>query len=115
MWPGRPHVGLDTGLAEQREHVFTAAEVRAAGGHQALYALRSALLSGWMPRFAEGGAVTRLSVPKLSSNAANDSPLQPMNVTVPGVGTYSVMARQDVAQRMRDEMASEVLKYGRAG
>ena len=89
--------------------------MRAAGGHQALYALRSALLSGWMPRFAEGGAVTRLSVPKLSSNAANDSPLQPMNVTVPGVGTYSVMARQDVAQRMRDEMASEVLKYGRAG
>lgn len=111
--PGGPTSDSIPALLSNGEHVFTAAEVRAAGGHQALYAMRSALLSGWMPRFAEGGAVTRLSVPQLSSNAANDGPLQPMNVTVPGVGTYSVMARQDVAQRMRDEMAIEALKYGR--
>lgn len=37
------------------EHVWTAEEVRAAGGHREMYALRAAVLSG--SRYAEGGAV----------------------------------------------------------
>lgn len=36
------------------EHVWTAAEVRAAGGHEALYALRASVMGR---RYAEGGAV----------------------------------------------------------
>jgi hypothetical protein len=40
------------------EHVLTAAEVRAAGGHQAIYALRKMILGGaLLPKFAAGGAV----------------------------------------------------------
>jgi hypothetical protein len=47
------------------EHVLTAKEVRAAGGHAAIYALRQAILGGGAPRqtgggetrFADGGAV----------------------------------------------------------
>lgn len=41
------------------EHVLTAEEVRKAGGHRAVYALRDAILAGWrMPGFASGGPVT---------------------------------------------------------
>lgn len=43
-------------LLSNNEHVWTAAEVRAAGGHGAVMGLRSAALSG-RARFAEGGAV----------------------------------------------------------
>lgn len=40
------------------EHVLTAREVRAAGGHEAIYELRKMLLAGAItPRFAKGGAV----------------------------------------------------------
>lgn len=38
------------------EHVLTDAEVRAAGGHAAVYRLRRALLSGRIPGFATGGS-----------------------------------------------------------
>lgn len=41
------------------EHVLTAEEVRRAGGHQAVYALREAILNGWrMPGYASGGQVS---------------------------------------------------------
>jgi hypothetical protein len=42
------------------EHVLTAREVRAAGGHDVIYQLRRAILSGQLlPGFARGGAVER--------------------------------------------------------
>lgn len=42
------------------EHVFTAAEVQAAGGHRVIYALRRAILDGTLfPRYATGGPVGR--------------------------------------------------------
>jgi len=40
------------------EHVWTAEEVDAAGGHKAVGALRGAALKGMLPAFAKGGAVT---------------------------------------------------------
>lgn len=42
------------------EHVLTAADVRAMGGHGAVYAMRDAIRSGLrdIPKFAEGGPVT---------------------------------------------------------
>lgn len=47
------------------EHVWTAREVQAAGGHQAIERLRDLALSRQLPRFATGGPVlrTRLPVP----------------------------------------------------
>lgn len=57
-------VGPGTGKSDEvpawlsnGEHVLTADEVRAAGGHDAIYRIRAALLSGEMPAFATGGAV----------------------------------------------------------
>lgn len=44
-------------LAMPDEHVWTAKEVQAAGGHNAMYAMRSAVLSGGMKRYAGGGPV----------------------------------------------------------
>lgn len=51
------------------EHVLTAREVRAAGGHAAIYRLRLALMGGRAPRFASGGAVTKASADQEVKNA----------------------------------------------
>lgn len=63
MATGGPVIGPGTGTSDSipamlsnGEHVLTAAEVAAAGGHGAIYALRSAIRSG-AAKFAEGGAV----------------------------------------------------------
>lgn len=55
--PGGPTEDRILARLSDGEHVFTAAEVRAAGGHAAVYRLRAALLSGLLPRFAAGGPV----------------------------------------------------------
>lgn len=44
-------------LLSDNEHVWTAREVRAAGGHDAVEGLRRAALSGMLPTFATGGRV----------------------------------------------------------
>jgi len=68
-WTGFAHGGAvhgpGTGTSDsiaarlsRGEHVLTDREVRAAGGHDVIYALRRALLSGtFLPGFARGGAV----------------------------------------------------------
>lgn len=55
--PGGPTDDQVLMLGSNGEHMLTAAEVRAAGGHGAIYRLRQALLSRMLPRFAAGGAV----------------------------------------------------------
>ena len=95
------------------EHVLTAAEVASAGGHGAIYALRAALKRGLVPRFAEGGAVGRLAVPEIA-RAPGETPLQPMNVTIPGLGTVPMSAAPDVAAKMDAWARDQALKYGRA-
>lgn len=95
------------------EHVLTAAEVASAGGHGAIYALRAALKRGIVPRFAEGGAVGRLAVPEMA-RAPAETPLQPMNVTIPGLGTVPMMAAPNEAERMDAWARAQALKYGRA-
>ncbi len=65
---GGPIVGPGTGTSDSipawlsnGEHVLTAAEVAAAGGHGEIFRLRAALRSGIrlnLPRFAQGGPVT---------------------------------------------------------
>jgi hypothetical protein len=62
---GGPIVGPGTGTSDsilarlsRGEHVLTDQEVRAAGGHDAIYRLRRALLERRLPRFANGGEVS---------------------------------------------------------
>jgi tape measure domain-containing protein len=57
------------------EHVLTAREVMAAGGHSAIYRLRRALLDGKLPKFANGGAVMRASasIPSIASTSVGSS------------------------------------------
>lgn len=45
--------------ASNDEHMWTAAEVRAAGGHDAMYRLRAAALMGELPAFKRGGQVRK--------------------------------------------------------
>ncbi|NUO35508.1 MAG: phage tail tape measure protein [Dermatophilaceae bacterium] len=61
---GGPITGIGTGtsdsnlvLASKGEHMLTAAEVRAAGGHGAIFALRKAIVSGGVAFRAMGGPI----------------------------------------------------------
>lgn len=54
--PGGPTEDRVPALLSNGEHVLTAAEVRRAGGHGAIYAMRAAIMSG-APRYAAGGPV----------------------------------------------------------
>ena len=53
---GGPRDDRVPALLSNGEHVLTAAEVRRAGGHGAIYAMRAAIMSG-APRYAAGGPV----------------------------------------------------------
>lgn len=122
---GGPVAGPGTGTSDSiaawlsnGEHVLTAAEVSAAGGHGAIYALRAAMRRGWVPRFAGGGAVggsavAGLAVPAPVRERAAEV-LQPMAVTIPGLGTLPMQARPDVAGQLSDWARLETLKRGRA-
>ena len=60
-------------------------------------------------------AYTRL-LPRLSEAAIAPAPLlQPMNVTVPGVGTYPVQASPDVAAQMERDFYLRALATGHRG
>lgn len=121
---GGPVSGPGTGTSDSiaawlsnGEHVLTAAEVSAAGGHGAIYALRAAMRRGWVPRFANGGAVGGSAVAGLAVPAPvrerTEAPLQPMAVTIPGLGTLPMQARPDVAAQLNDWARLETLKRGR--
>lgn len=59
IWgPGGPTDDRVLAMLSNGEHVITAAEVRAAGGHASIYRMRQALLTGKLPAFAYGGAVS---------------------------------------------------------
>ncbi|WP_181424625.1 phage tail tape measure protein [Georgenia satyanarayanai] len=55
-------------MASNGEHMLTAAEVEAAGGHGAIYAMRAAIRSGAMRGYRDGGAVQY--VPSFASGGA---------------------------------------------
>lgn len=122
---GGPVNGPGTGTSDSiaawlsnGEHVLTAAEVSAAGGHGAIYALRSAMRRGWVPRFANGGAVGGSAVAGLAVPAPvrerTAEALQPMNLTLPGLGSFPMQTTPDVARAMDDKFRMETLKRGRA-
>jgi phage-related minor tail protein len=72
--PGGPRDDLVPILASNGEHMITAAEVRAAGGHGEIYRLRRLLAAGALPRLADGGPVRSISIP--SSIWRTDPPVQ---------------------------------------
>lgn len=59
--PGGPKSDEIDAKLSDGEHVWTAAEVAAAGGHSAMYAMRAAALAGQIPGYNEGGAVLPLA------------------------------------------------------
>lgn len=101
------------------EHVLTAAEVDAAGGHGAIYALRAALRSGWRPEgYAQGGAVMRAVSAGLSSGAGRPlfqgGATHNLNLTLPdGLGTYRMQAAPDVMASLGGAVRLMRLRTGR--
>lgn len=71
-----------------------------------------------LPRFAFGGeiggrsAVSRMSVPRLPSASAGDGSKAIINLTLPGVGTYPMQARLDVAEELKRAIMHEALARG---
>lgn len=68
-------------LLSNGEHVLTAKEVKAAGGHKAVERLRSAIKSGTIGRFAVGGGV---------GTSTGTPGSEELNVTVASTGTGTV-------------------------
>lgn len=71
--PGRDSVRA---LMMPGEHVWTAKEVRAAGGQQAMYRMREAVLKGNLngdPKFAKGGALSSDAIAKAQAFARQQS------------------------------------------
>jgi tape measure domain-containing protein len=74
-WNGGAVFGAGTSTSDSidaklsnNEHVLTAREVMKAGGHGAIYRLRRAIIDGWKPAFANGGAaIARAGIPALPS------------------------------------------------
>ena len=92
--PGGPTEDRVPALLSNGEHVLTAAEVRRAGGHGAIYAMRAAIMSG-APRYAAGG------------------PVYAQNFTfagLPSVGSQ-VTIRQDIhpSQRMSESELARIV------
>jgi phage-related minor tail protein len=108
---GGPRDDLVPVMASNGEHMLTAAEVDAAGGHAAVFRLRQALLSGSL-RLADGGPVVpastwRTDVPAMaapivvSAAAAHQQPSGPL-VQVVDNATYFAFDPRDI-ERQRDE------------
>lgn len=67
-----------------------------------------------LPKFASGGVLGRMSVPSLPSGSSTGSGrnLQPMNLTIPGMGTFPVQAARGVATDLQRSLRIEALKRG---
>lgn len=100
--PGGPTADKVPALLSAGEHVVTAAEVRAAGGHEALYRLRAMLRGGLLPKFAMGGAVGVAS--QALSGLTRTGPVFPHLGTLDfklGGNSYPIYAAADVASQLR--------------
>lgn len=111
--PGGPTSDSILAKLSNNEHVLTAREVKAAGGHGAIYRLRQLLLAGKLPGFANGGAVSRAAIPNLPSAPPSLSTSgDTINLTLPGMGTYRLQAQRDESSRLQRDLEIEALKYG---
>ncbi|MBD8012657.1 tape measure protein [Microbacterium sp. Re1] len=89
------------------EHVVTAAEVDAAGGHAAIMRWRQSILNGSIPGLAAGGPVRPESVP-VSARVVTGAPV--VNVAAPSMPSEFVLKDMDGALigRMQVEAAGVV-------
>jgi hypothetical protein len=74
--PGTGTSDSITARLSKGEHVWTAAEVRAAGGQGAMYAMRKAVLNGNLngdPKFANGGALDAAAIGRAQKFAASQA------------------------------------------
>lgn len=93
------------------EHVLTAQEVAAAGGHAAIYRLRAMLRQGAIPGFADGGAIERLSLPSVP--AASSGPTNIINLTLPGGESFELQAQESVARALQRTVGRASIMHGR--
>ncbi|MFC7488790.1 phage tail tape measure protein [Knoellia sp. CPCC 206453] len=99
------------------EHVLTAAEVAAMGGHAEVYAMRAAIRAGNIPKFADGGAV--MSTSRAVQYAARPAPMTlspvvqvtaPAGASVATVDPASIRAMaREVATQTARETADAIL------
>jgi predicted nucleic acid-binding Zn-ribbon protein len=82
--PGGPTGDQIPALLSDDEHVWTAKEVRAAGGHWAVEQMRKAALTGNLPGFKAGGQVGGNSLSSLLGRVVDRTVLQ----LRPGFGPY---------------------------
>lgn len=88
------------------EYVIRAAAVRKYG-----LGFFDAINNMHLPRFANGGIVSRMSVPSLPT-ARPGTQLQPINITFPNIGTFPFEAKQDVAKEVARALSKAALQYG---
>lgn len=117
-------VGVDSRLilAAPGEHMLTAQEVAAAGGHAGIYRIRAALRAGRLGSFALGGAIgDMLPTPPPVRALAQAPAVRTAAPRFPHLGRvdfslggrdYPVYARPEVAGDLRDHLAIERLKRG---
>lgn len=98
--PGGPRDDRVLAMLSNGEHVLTAAEVAAAGGHAAVYRLRQSLLAGLLPRFAAGGMVGAASRLSEASSAPAFPHLGRIDFSLGGA-SYPVYAEPDTAAALR--------------
>lgn len=111
--PGGPRDDRVLALLSNGEHVLTAAEVAAAGGHAGVQRLRQAILSGLLPRFAAGGAVLAAAggLPALSAGGA--APGRTVNVNFHlGGAAYPLQAAPEVADGLERAIRMAALRRG---
>lgn len=114
--PGGPTDDRILARLSNNEHVLTAAEVEAAGGHAAIYRLRALLRAGRLPGFAAGGAVlsatSRLAGASLPGALAPAFPdLGRIELGLAG-GDYPLYATPDVAEGLADALRAAAMKRG---
>ena len=92
------------------EHVWTAREVEAVGGHAAVYAMRAAALAGGIPKFRDGGEV--MSTSRATQYAARPAAmsLSPIvNVTTPAAAGSMVALFSDAQiDRIADRLGQSL-------
>ncbi len=104
-WTGSGGKYEPAGIVHRGEYVQPQEVMRQPGALSFMEDFRRrgmAALDYWRARlsgYAAGGLVGSASMAALASDRGGD-PLQPIRLTVPGVGEFPVMTRQDVAEEM---------------
>jgi hypothetical protein len=88
--------------------------IRAAAARKYGYGFLSQLNNMKLPRYANGGLASRISLPSMASTTGSAGTLSgdTINLTLPGIGTYQMQADRDTSGRLQRDLEIEALKYG---